>query len=266
MANGNSWNSAALGNASFTETTSGATETVTVQNTSNTASSQASVLVSCGGASAGDVWDQFSIGTTNSYAVGIDNSDSDKLKITTSASGTVNPSSATQLWNMTTGGVRTLPLHPMFKVVLTTTSANVTGNAATYYFGTGGGGVTSVVVDRNSNITSPSGNVTFTAPVAGLYYMLMNIQMDDLTAAMTTLDLAFEINGSSYVWGYDVNAASMRNGVDDFILAAPGILNLNAGDAVQFYINVRNGAGNTVSVRGSASTIDQSYVAGYLIG
>lgn len=85
------------GNFSFESQAGGVTRTLTVQNTVDAASSQATQLISVAGATSGDVWTQYSIGSAQSYAIGIDNSDSDILKITQAASGTVNPSTATVL-------------------------------------------------------------------------------------------------------------------------------------------------------------------------
>jgi hypothetical protein len=47
------------------------------------------------GTSAGDAWAQWNIGTTRSYSLGIDNSDSDNLKLTTTNSASIDPSSGT---------------------------------------------------------------------------------------------------------------------------------------------------------------------------
>ncbi len=86
----------------------GLTNTFTVQNTSNTASSQATEKITVGGGTAGDAWTQYSIGATQSFSLGIDNSDSDSLKINTDASGSVNPSSGTGLYKIETSGATTL--------------------------------------------------------------------------------------------------------------------------------------------------------------
>lgn len=86
-----------VGDFAFTSTTSGDTETLTVNNTSNTASSQAQALISVAGATAGDPWTQWSVGTTSSFSAGIDNSDSDIFKYNYSASGSVSPSTGTTL-------------------------------------------------------------------------------------------------------------------------------------------------------------------------
>ena len=80
------------GDFEFRSAASGATRTVSITNTSDTASSQAKLLTSVAGTSAGDAWHQFTVGSATSYAIGIDNSDSDQLKITYAASGTATPS------------------------------------------------------------------------------------------------------------------------------------------------------------------------------
>lgn len=86
------------GDFTFRSTTSGDTETLTVSNTSDTASSQAQILASVAGESAGDTWMQWTVGTSQSFALGIDNSDSNKLKLNFDTSATVNPSSGTNIF------------------------------------------------------------------------------------------------------------------------------------------------------------------------
>ncbi len=86
------------GDFSFQSTVSGQTRTLTVENTSNTASSQANQLIRVAGATAGDAWSQYTVGTANSYSIGVDNSASDNLKFNYSASGAVNPSSGTEFY------------------------------------------------------------------------------------------------------------------------------------------------------------------------
>jgi len=89
----------------YTSSTAGATRVLTVTNTdnANTASSAQS-NISVGGASAGDPWTQYTIGTARSWSIGSDNSDSDTLKFTTDSDGTVDPSSGTFIGAMTTAG------------------------------------------------------------------------------------------------------------------------------------------------------------------
>lgn len=89
------------GDFEFRSEVSGQTRSLSVTNTSNTASSQAQINTSVAGTSSGDTWNQYTVGSTRSYAQGIDNSDTQKLKLTTAASATVNPSTATPIWSFT---------------------------------------------------------------------------------------------------------------------------------------------------------------------
>lgn len=83
---------------SFESQTGGTTRTLTVQNTVDAASSQATNLISVAGGSSGDVWTQWSVGSTTSWGIGVDNSDTDALVLRKNDSGTVNPSTGTVYW------------------------------------------------------------------------------------------------------------------------------------------------------------------------
>lgn len=72
------------GDFAFTSTTSGDTETLTISNSSNTASSQAQVLISVAGAIAGDAFQTFTVAGVQSWSIGVDNSDLDNFKISAS--------------------------------------------------------------------------------------------------------------------------------------------------------------------------------------
>ncbi len=87
----------------------GATNTITLQNPSDTGSSSSKSEISVGGVSAGDPWQQWTIGSTQSWSAGIDNSDSDKFKLTTDGDATVDPSSGTDIMIATVGGAISFP-------------------------------------------------------------------------------------------------------------------------------------------------------------
>lgn len=74
---------------------SGSTNTIKLQNPSDTGNSSSQIEASVGGTSAGDPWVQWTIGTARSFALGIDNTDSDFLKLTHDSDATVDPSSGT---------------------------------------------------------------------------------------------------------------------------------------------------------------------------
>lgn len=76
---------------------SGSDVTFLLNNTSDTASSDAQSIMRVEGTSAGDPFQKFQVGTTASFSIGMDNTDDDLLKITGDSSGVVDPSSGTLL-------------------------------------------------------------------------------------------------------------------------------------------------------------------------
>lgn len=88
-------------NSTVGNSISGVANTLTVQNPSNTASSQSAIVTTVGGTSSDDTWIQHSVGSTRSYCIGIDNSASQVLTMTTAASATVTPSTANPAWTFT---------------------------------------------------------------------------------------------------------------------------------------------------------------------
>lgn len=99
-------NNSQPGNQTFTSATSGATETLTVSNTSNTASSQANLVLSVAGTSAGDAYSTYTVSGTTTWTEGVDNSVSGDpfVLAASSALGTTN------VMSITTGGAATFPL------------------------------------------------------------------------------------------------------------------------------------------------------------
>ena len=89
----------------FSNATAATPRTLSVTNTDNTSvASNAFFQATSGGAAGGDPFINFLVTGAGTYSIGIDNSDSDKFKITTGAS----PSAGTDLFTMTTAGVITL--------------------------------------------------------------------------------------------------------------------------------------------------------------
>lgn len=72
------------GNFSFTRAASGAANTLTIANTSNTASSNAILQITTGGTSSNDPMTSYTVTGGSSWTTGIDNTDSDKYKISAS--------------------------------------------------------------------------------------------------------------------------------------------------------------------------------------
>lgn len=144
---------------------SGNTNTLTVTNSSNTATSSANILSTVGGSSAGDAQHQSSVSGVTTWTWGIDNS---------VTSPTADPwvlSQGTALgtndvMSVATSGEINYPLQPAFFAYLATSDLNVTGQTNVLTIGS----VTALteVFDQNGDFNT---NGTFTAPVTGRYHL-----------------------------------------------------------------------------------------------
>lgn len=76
---------------------SGVTNTMTIQNPSNTASSAAQVLITVGGTTSGSPWIQWTVGTTESFALGQNNSASQRLYLNYNNSASVSPTTGANM-------------------------------------------------------------------------------------------------------------------------------------------------------------------------
>lgn len=230
---------------------SGVTNTFTVTNGSNTAASQATANITVGGGTSGDAWLQTTVSGTRSYAFGIDNSASDALKINTAAGSSVDPSSGTNIWNMSSGGTRLLPQQPTFSAYLSAPAANVTGDGTIY----------TVVCDTElSDVGNNYNNATgtFTAPVTGNYVFCTNINAINMGGAHTVIVTAIQttsINFQTQSW--DPNSYTAAN------LSGNVVVPLTAGDTASLVLRVLGGA-KTVGVNGGAAGF--TYFSGYLLG
>lgn len=76
---------------------SGVTNTLTVTNPSNTASSAAQMLITVGGTTSSNPWIQWTVGTTESFALGMNNSATQKLYLNYTNSATISPTTGTNM-------------------------------------------------------------------------------------------------------------------------------------------------------------------------
>jgi hypothetical protein len=209
---------------------SGVTNTFTITNPSNTASSVARESITVGGASAGDPSLNFNVSGVTDFEMGIDNNDSDKLKI---SQGTALGTNDT--WIMTTSGERTMPLQPAFAAQVTASNLNVTGDntihditdAYTEFF------------DQGSDFAAASG--TFTAPITGRYLIQGDVKIENVGAAHTSGAVFFKIN-AAYREVFATNPANVRNNFNFVYLSGTHVVSLTAADTVLLAIQVSNGA------------------------
>ncbi len=228
----------------------GVTNTLTVTNPADNASSAARVSISVGGASAGDSSLNFNVLSLTDFEIGIDNNDDDKLKI--SASSTLGTNDT---FIMTTAGERTLPLQPAFQAI-GAGGTNITGDNTPFIIGSSGAWTENF--DQGGDFNT---NGTFTAPIAGKYFFYASILAENFTAAHTRAFIYFTVNAAILTTYDNINAGAVRDNVDNVGFQASALLDLSASDTVQIVIRVDNGP---LVVDMNNGTADNIFFFGYL--
>lgn len=226
---------------------SGVTNTFTVTNPSNTASSAARTTISVGGASSADPSLNFNVSGATDWEMGIDNNDADKIKI---SQGTALGTNDT--WIMTVAGERTMPLQPAFLAGAGSVQNNVTGDGTKYIVD-----FTSVQFDRNSDY---DGTNTFTAPVDGRYFFYASMTYTNFSSSANNVNTFFLINsvedqGTTYG---NAGAISANASISTQI---SGFFELNALDTVQIQTQV-NGGSKIVDILNSTA---ETKFSGFLV-
>lgn len=107
---------------------SGVTNTLTIQNPSNTASSAAQMNITVGGTSSDGAWLQWTVGTTESFCLGANNSQSQKLYLNYTNSATISPTTGTNMfiYDHTEPGMK----HAAGAYIVYNTAGGAVGTAA----------------------------------------------------------------------------------------------------------------------------------------
>jgi len=168
----------------ITSTTAGATSKLVVQNSNNSnTSSHANLTLQVGGTSAGDPKLNFTIPGSIAWSVGADNSDVDKLKISTGG----DPGNGDVITVQTTGEVGIGTTSPTSTLHTTSFATAYVAKTANY---------TATISDYTVHFTS--GTSTFTFPTAvgvtGRIYVVRNDSGNTLTLATNSSQT---INGSA---------------------------------------------------------------------
>lgn len=218
-----------------TLSTAGSTRTISSEHSDDTnAASDATLVAETGGASGGDPYVKMTIGTARSFVVGPDNSASDILKINTTNSATLTPSSGTELWNMTVEGERLMPLQPCFSAYLSSAVLNVTGDTTVY----------TVICDTERVDTTSDYNTTtgiFMAPITGRYLLMGQAEYRDIVdqstfnTTITTSNRTWEAHGS-------YNADSD----DDYMGTVTVVADMDASDTAYLTMFASGGASGKV--------------------
>lgn len=231
---------------------SGVTNTLTVTNASDTASSAARETITVGGASAGDPTLNFNVSGVTNWEMGIDNSSSDSLKI---SQGTALGTNDT--WIMTTSGERTMPLQPCVAAYRNAVASSVTGDSTGY----------TVIFDversdQNADYDTSTG--IFTAPVAGNYLITTNVAYNGLTSAHTGAFIIIATSNGDF-WTPSYNPYAIRSIFTTQQSMVSCVINqLDAMDTVHIIFVVYNGS-KVVSVLGAAVYNEYSSLGIFLL-
>lgn len=233
---------------------SGVTNTLTITNPSNTASSAARESITVGGGSAGDPTINWNVAGITDWEMGIDNSVSDNLTISQGTALGTN-----DVWRMTKAGIRTMPLQPAFFCYFNAATAAVTGDSTNYSFL-----CDTILYDQASNVVLNSGGKTvFTAPITGIYRFECMANMSNITVAQTgsqmqivTTNNPININCGS--------AANQRDNLGNLSSFFTGVLPMNIGDTASIVLQVKNGT-KSVVVNGIGGGFIRSWFSGFLL-
>jgi len=235
----------AIGNACgndflITRATDGTNTVKTIRSDSNSAGSYAEQNIKVAGTSSGDAWCAWAVGTTNQYALGIDNSDSDRLKLTYAASG-VTPSTAAQIMTITTAGEVTKPLQPCFCATKSAMTANVTGDGTEY-----------VIIpdverfDQNGDYNSATG--IFSSPVTGKY--LLGAWVNFTNGATPTRGGITLVTSNNTYYGHYNNPSKWDNTSGVGTYGVQVLADMDAADTAYFQIKF-SASTKTTSVGGN---------------
>lgn len=226
------------------EVSGGAVE-LEVRNTSDDASSDALIGIVVGdsvGTTAGDPFMVYTIATIQSWVTGIDNSDSDKFKLSaSSAIGT------TDVIRATVAGEVTMPLQPAFSAYLPATASNKTGNNTVYTIGTD---ALTEVFDQGGDFNT---NGTFTAPTTGRYRLSGSVGCAEVTNA--TLAYFYLVTSNrTFLWSL-ISPTACKDVNAQFEIMGTGFADMDAGDTAHLTIQLSGIGADTADIIGGADVI-----------
>lgn len=194
----------------------------------------------------GDSWIQFDVNGANKFRMGVDDTDSDKFKISYgSALGT------NDYLVMTSNGEMTLPKQSSCLAYLSSPVLNVTGDNTAYWIV-----CDTEVWDLNSDYDHTTG--IFTAPLKGGYFVYCNVYAQGLLAAHTArFPRIWPIGGSNIVaiGGSNLTGGTMTGSCS---WNATNYIKMGAGDTIQPYVRVA-GSTKTVDLYGEAVNLYTSF-------
>ncbi len=226
---------------------SGGTNTLTVFNSSNTASSAASIVSSVGGTSAGDPVHQSVVSGTTTWTWGADNSvTSPTADPWVLAQGTALGTN--NVMSVATSGEINYPLQPACLVYNSAQIADITGNGAVYSpiaFNT-------EIYDQNSDYDNTT--YTFTAPVTGRCIATVGILLNGIDVTKTAQMVRITTSNRTYTH----NSGSIFNSGGQNHQTMTVDCDMDAADTLVFGCSV-GGAVLDVDINQGSATDLRSY-------
>ena len=192
-------------------------------------------------------------GSGNAFALGMDDSDNDSLKLVHGAAPT--PSAGSTIMEVTTTGETTFPLQPAFLGILESADVNVTGNGTVYTLGTNV--AFTEIYDQNGDFNT---NGTFTAPVDGIYHFTTACRITNF-GGNTSYQVRIVGGGRSYIV-YDAQADS---GTNLHTGSGSAYIQLTAAQTVVVNIVVNGVGADTVDVEGEVAPNAVTFFGGKLV-
>jgi hypothetical protein len=238
------------GDFAFTNTAAGTSRTLLVNNTDAAAGSSAQLTIETPNAGE-DPFVYFSVAATTDYSFGIDNSDSDNLKLTDGA----DPSTGNTLFQMTPAGVPSFPASPIGVASGGTGATTLTDHGV--LVGSGVGAITPLAAATNGQLVigSTGADPAVAALTAGAGIAIAN-GAGTITISSTGSGLAWvEATGATQAMAVATSYGANRGGGVTFTLpaaAAQGSVIEIVGIAGLWALN--QNAGQTVHVGAFSTT------------
>jgi len=189
----------------------------------------------------GDPYVNFQIGGTDEFVIGVDDDDSDALKIN---QGGASPSAGTNVWKMSAAGERIMPLQPAFGALLSAADTNATGAGTieTVPFDT-------EEFDQGGDFNT--GTYTFTAPVDGKYIFSACLSVADLGASADNYRSRFVFSnalGNEDIF-YFGSVTSIKSSNNVCKMAGSRIAEMDAADTIYMAMQITGMGGDTASIQ-----------------